>query len=171
LINIKLNKDIIDYSRKLVRNNNFGQRGKFDGTKSQQFLGIVAENTVREYYGFKLIEPTNHWDGGFDIDWNGHKTDIKTVIRTVEPKPNYVCNFYELQKHYVSTAFIFTSINTKDKILTICGWIEKYLFFQKAQKFETGSKRFRSNGTQFESTTNHYEIKILDLKEPLFNFD
>lgn len=171
MINIKIRKDVIEYSRQLVRKVNYGQRGHFDGTKAEQFIGIVAENTVRHYYGYDLMKPSKNWDGGFDIEWNGYKADIKTVIRTVQPKPNYICNFYEVQKKHQSDAFIFTSLNTKEKILTICGWIEKEEFFKKAQKFEVGSKRFRSDGSHFTSTTNHFEIKILDLNNPLLNFE
>jgi len=171
LINIELQKRVIEYSRQLVRQINYGQRGHFDGTKAEQFIGIVAENTVREYYGYDLIKPLKIWDGGFGIGWNGFKVGIKTVIRTVQPKPNYICNFYEVQKKHQSDAFIFTSLNTKKKILTICGWIEKENFFKKAQKFKVGSKRFRSDGTHFTSTTNHFEIKILDLNPPLLNFE
>ena len=45
MVTIKLDKDVIEYSRKLVLNNNFGQRGYDDGNVKQQFIGIVSENT------------------------------------------------------------------------------------------------------------------------------
>ena len=171
MINIQIQDQVIQYSKDLVKKVNFGMRGVFDGTKENQFFGVVAENTIRKYYGIELMKPKKGWDGGYDFEWNGYKADVKCTIRTVEPKPNFACNFTELQKNHIANAFIFTSLNKTNKVLTLCGWIDKKTFFEKAIKFDEGEKIYRSNGTSFPSSGHHYEIKILDLKKPFYNFE
>ena len=166
MINIPLSQDIIDYSDKLVKENDFGQRGKFDGTPRQQFIGVLAENTVRDYLGFELIKP-NGFDGGWDVEYKDHKADIKCMERSVEPRMYYVNNVVGKQIDYDATAFIFTSLNTKLKSFTVCGWIDKEMFKQKASFYKEGSQRYRSNNTSFTCEEDLYEIE----NKHLYNFE
>ena len=57
MINLKLDNYIIEYSKTLVKENNFGQRGYDDGNKKEQLVGIISENTVKKYLGLNLINP------------------------------------------------------------------------------------------------------------------
>jgi len=158
MINIKFKKDIIEYTKNIVRKHDFGQRGRYDGTILNQYLGVLAENTVRDYLAIDLIKPVG-FDGGWDIMHKGYKCDIKTMNRKVFPKLHYVNNFLDIQMSHTAEAFIFTSTHTKKETLTICGWITKKQFKQKAEFYKEGTKRFRDDNTFFLSKANLWEIE------------
>ena len=99
MIDIKLEKDIIEYTKEIVKNNNFGQRGIYDGTILNQYYGVLAENTVRNYMGVDLIMPKG-FDGGWDVIYKGFKSDIKTMNRKSYPKPYYVNNFLDWDRDW-----------------------------------------------------------------------
>lgn len=86
MITLPIKRELYDYSKKLVEENNFGQRGKDDGSPKEQFIGILSENMVRQYLELPLIEPKG-FDGGYDIMYKEKKADIKSMNRTVDPKP------------------------------------------------------------------------------------
>ena len=142
MINIPLRQSIVDYSAKLVNENNFGQRGFDDGNHKEQLVGIISENTVRDYLGCELIKASG-FDGGYDIIYKGLYADIKSMSRTVNPKDFYINNLFDAQLKHKAEAFIFTSLNIKNKILTICGWITKKEFKKKAVFFPKGTQRIR----------------------------
>lgn len=158
MINIKLKKNIIEYTKDIVEQYDFGQRGRYDGTKLNQYFGILAENTVRDYVGVDLIEPKG-FDGGWDIMYKGYKSDIKTMNRKVYPKPHYVNNFLDVQRNHNSEAFIFTSLHLEHAVLTICGWITKKEFLNTAKFYSEKTKRFRDDGTFFEAEADLWEIE------------
>ena len=55
MIRLPIKRELYDYSKKLVEENNFGQRGKDDGSPKEQFIGILSENMVRKYLDIPLI--------------------------------------------------------------------------------------------------------------------
>ena len=171
MINIKLENSVIEYSREYHFKNNLGKRGFFDGNSTQQFIGIVAENTIRKYYGFEFMKSTGNWDGGFDIFWNGYKTDIKSSSRNSYPKEHWHHVVFEPQIKHQAEAFIFSSINLKEKVLTITGWITKQELLKKCDLTNVGDKIYLDNGDFIIANKSSFDIKILDLKNPLLNFE
>lgn len=171
MINIEITKNIIECSREYHLKTNLGKRGEFDGSNRKQFIGIIAENTVRNYYGFELMQKQDGWDGGFDILWNGLKTDIKSTERKWFPKKHWHSSVPQMQIKYKSEAYIFTSLNVENKVLTICGWITKKEFTEKSIFNKKGNKMFGDKGNFSVSTVSSYQIKYLDLNPPLFNFE
>jgi len=169
MIKINLNQDIVDYSVSLVDKYNFGQRGKDDGNKIEQYVGVISENTVRSYLGFNLIQPKG-FDGGYDILYNGLKLDIKSMNRTVDPKPEYINNVFDVQIKYNCDGYIFTSLNKKDKTLTICGWITKKDFINKAILYKKGTIRNRG-GSTFKLKADNWEILNSQLNKIRTNSD
>ena len=161
MIQIELKQSIIDYSKELVDNNNFGQRSYDNGNKKEQLIGIVSENTIRNYLGYELIEAKG-FDGGYDIMYKGMRTDIKSMTRKVEPKPYYVNNIFDAQIKNNSEAYIFSSLNVSNKILTICGWITKDEFINKATFYAKGTERIRGK-EKFVLRANNWEIENKDL--------
>lgn len=159
MIDILIKNNIIDYSKRLIKEINFGNRGFADGNKRQQYIGIVGENVIRDYLGIKLIEFKNEFDGGYDINWNTYKADVKTMERKVKPTLEYVNNVLDTQMNYQANAFIFCSINSKTKILTICGWITKDEFKKYGDYYPIGSIRKRNDNTSFELHSGNWEIK------------
>ena len=163
MINIPLTQSIVDYSAKLVNENNFGQRGFDDGNHKEQLVGIISENTVRDYLGCELIKASG-FDGGYDIIYKGLYTDIKSMSRTVNPKDFYINNLFDAQLKHKAEAFIFTSLNIKNKILTICGWITKKEFKEKAVFFPKGTQRIRGV-EKFILRADNWEILNNQLNE------
>lgn len=155
MIYIKISESEIQEAKRIIDSSYF-----FNDFVSyeERVCGVIGENAVREYLGkprIKLLE----FDGGFDILWNGFKTDIKTMKRKSDPRPDWVnnCHLFDLQKK--SDAFIFCSFNTRTKILIICGWGTNELIKKVGKYYEKGSIRIRDNGTRFKMKNDIYEIK------------
>ena len=163
MIRLPIKRELYDYSKKLVEENNFGQRGKDDGSPKEQFIGILSENMVRQYLELPLIEPKG-FDGGYDIMYKNKKADIKSMNRTVDPKPFYINNVFDVQLKHESEAYIFTSLNTKKKNLSICGWVLKEDFKKRATFYAKGTVRMRGK-EPFALRADNWEIKNEDLDE------
>lgn len=79
--------------------------------------------------------------------------------RTSYPKDNYVNNLVGMQAKYNVDRYIFCSLHKKDKVLTICGWIDKDEFIDKAKFFGTGVERTRFDGTKLITKCDLYELE------------
>ncbi len=178
MLKIKVKDEILKHCKEQVEKYNFGQRGVADGNKEEQFVGCVGESVIREFFGLEWVDGDKGFDGGKDIEYEGIKIDVKTMGRTTDVKPFYVNNFIGLQKSYEVDVYIFTSFNKLKNELTICGWIHKEELLQKASFFPKGTKRYRSDGTFFETKADLYEIEnsklydvnsIDELKDCLLN--
>ena len=76
-----------------------GHRFAANGNKEEQYTGLLGENMFKTIIG---LYPTfeDGFDGGYDIGLNGKKVDVKTMGRSVDPKPHYVNNFISYQEHF-----------------------------------------------------------------------
>lgn len=140
-----------------LKDNSMGHRDKFNGSVEKQYAGLIAENMVRNYYGLPY-EFGESFDGGFDFELKGKKVDVKTMIRSVDPKPHYANNFVAYQKDFECDILYFTSINKKTSTLWLCGVMYKKDFLDQASFFEKGDTRTRDDGTEFELEAPLYEI-------------
>ncbi len=113
--------------------------------------------------GFGYIDGSTGFDNGADIIYNNIIIDIKTMGRTTEVRDYYVNNFLAIQFKYNTDIYIFCSFNKINYNLTICGWISKNDFTKKAKLFKKGTKRFRSDGSSFNTFHDLYEINNSDL--------
>lgn len=148
--------DVLTVSR--LVNQNLGNRNDgSDGTKEQQFIGIVGENFVRHFCGLPYMTPTG-FDGGFDVTILGTNFDIKTMGRTVAPKIDFVNNFVASQQKFSPDAYLFLSINKNLWKATVCGWITKGEFLDRASFFRKGTERTRSDGSKFILKADMFEI-------------
>lgn len=147
-----------------VQDNNIGNRFDFNGDMEQQYLGLIGENMVRRYYNLPYSF-SKGFDGGYDIMLNGHKVDVKTMGRNVDPKPHYVNNFVAYQKDLDCDILYFTSINKKTSMISFCGWSWKSDFIFEAKYFEKGATRYRDDGTEFKTLAPLYEIRNVNLNE------
>ena len=165
MFSVPLDKNITDHVKWLCKYVNYGQRGEFDGSLRQQMIGLAGQCHVMDMMGFELPKVTHEADGGVDINYNGLTLDVKTMERKVEPKPNYVNNVVGLQSHYKTNAYIFCSLNTQNKMLTVCGWIDKPTFLDLATFTPKGQKRYRSDGSTFEAKADLYELENSSLNQ------
>ena len=146
-----------------VSQNNLGKRHSSNGTKTEQYVGMLGEVAVKRLFK-QPVDLTAEFDGGFDFEHNEMKIDVKTMGRNVNPQPSYVNNFVAYQKDFKCDAYIFCSLNKKTSELHICGWVTKDELLDKAEKFKKGTERTRSDGSVLKLKAPTYEIKNSDLK-------
>ena len=158
MLNIKLDEATFLESVKFHQENNIGIRGHADGSKEEQLTGIIGQNIICLYLG-KPFMISDGFDGGVDIILNDSTIDIKTMGRNVYPQPYYVNNLMATQLKYNVDNYLFCSYHKKDKVLTVCGWIDKKGFKDKAKFYKEGEVRTRSNGTDFITKADLYEIE------------
>ena len=171
MIHLQTKQSIIEHCRDLVEKINYGKRGFADGKKKRQFLGMICENTVRDYYGVELSKPSEGWDGGWDFMWKGMKTDVKSTAYKGKPKTNHRYRVIEDQMRYDAECFIFAYFNELERIVSITGWITKDDFLKKSVYNKKGDKMMARFDRYFYSDSNSYQLKILDLNPPLYNFE
>ena len=145
-----------------LKDNNVGNRSRANGNKTEQDVGLLGVSVVKNHFGINS-NLNNGFDGGFDFEYNGIKVDVKTMGRTVDPKPYYVNNFISYQSDFDCDAYIFCSINKKTSDLTICGWVTKDELMDRSLLYKEGSIRTRTDGTTFKMKAPTYEIKNADL--------
>lgn len=159
MFKVKVSDEILRHSAEQVEKFNFGQRYTANGTKEQQFTGIIGQCVVMEIFEQGLVDGSTGFDGGTDISVMGCSIDVKTMGRTSDVRYNYVNNFMALQKKLNTDLFIFCSYHKEKKEITVCGWIPKAEFLQKASFYPKGSIRTRANGTTFSTSADLYEIR------------
>lgn len=156
---VSIKNEIISHCRNLLKHKNFGQRGIADGSASEQLRGIVGQSVVQDLLGLPLVQNANGFDGGIDFTYHGITYDVKTMGRNCDPKPYFVNNLIGMQDKYKVDRYIFCSLNRIDMTLTICGWIDKKEFLQKANFYLKGTVRTRSDNTTFETKADLYELE------------
>src|SRR5690606_36853479 len=98
----------------------------------EQLTGIIGQTDFADLIGQERPVGSAGFDGGKDFFINGRRVDIKTMTRKVPVKDFYVHNFVGYQKKYDVDYYVFASYNTTNRVLTICGYISKEEFFEKA---------------------------------------
>ena len=156
---IDIPDDVVDASIACCKQGNMGNRGDgSDGTKEQQMIGIIGQNMLNLAIGQPLMQPGGGFDGGIDAHIHGLSFDIKTMGRKVTPRLDFVNNLMQSQTKFNVDGYIFASVNTNDNRITICGWVPKSLFLERAALFEKGAVRQRKDKTTFETKAAMYEI-------------
>ena len=143
MIRLKITDEQIEYATYLVNNCNYGRRGKFDGDKSKQLVGMLAQTVLADYLKQPRPDTSEGFDGGYDYIINNKKVDVKCMARKGYMIGNYVHNLGYMignyvhnliayQKNYNVDYYIFTSLNTTTNELEVCGVINKERFFSMA---------------------------------------
>lgn len=158
MIRLKITDEQIEYATYLVNNCNYGRRGKFDGDKSKQLVGMLAQTVLADYLKQPRPDTSEGFDGGYDYIINGKKVDVKCMSRKGYVIGNYVHNLIAYQKNYDVDYYIFTSLNTTTNELEVCGVINKEQFFSKADLYEKGTVRHKGK-TVFTLEAPTYELK------------
>lgn len=158
MIRLKISKEQIEYAKYLVNNCNYGNRGKFDGDKSKQLVGMLAQTVLADYIRQPRPEISHGFDGGYDYIINGKKVDVKCMNRKVYMLGHYVHNLVAFQKDYDVDYYIFTSLCTSTNELEICGVISKENFYKYAKLYPQGTVR-RNQHKSFKLDTDLYELE------------
>ena len=154
-----------NYAKNLIFNYNIGNRGKADGSKQEQYYGILAQICMCDMLNKKRPIGNEGFDGGVDFLINNLSVDLKTMHRTVDVQNHYVHNFIGYQLNYPCQFYIFASYNIKQNKLTICGVISKQSFLDKAKFYPAGTLRTRDDGTTFPTKAPLYEIMQSELTQ------
>lgn len=159
MFKVKVKNEILQHCQKQINNYNFGQRSVANGNREQQLTGIIGQCVVMEMFGQGYIDGSTGCDDGTDISVLGCSVDVKTMGRTTDVRSNYVNNFIALQLKFSTDIFIFCSYHKSKQEITVCGWIPKAEFLQKASFFPKGSTRTRLDGSTFQTFADLYEIR------------
>ena len=171
MFTIRVDDKILSHCKLQVSIYNFGQRGYADGNKEQQLTGIIGQSVIMSLFGQNLIDGSTGFDHGTDILFNNLIIDVKTMGRTTDVRDYYVNNFMAIQFKYNTDVYIFCSYNKTNNILTICGWITKKSFKERASFYKKGTVRKRSDGSTFKTFHDLYEIKNTDLNDVMSHSD
>ena len=145
-----------------LKNHNWGNRGKFDGNKEAQFVGLIGETEafklLKCYYP-DLYAKADGFDGGVDIFHNGQTIDVKTMARTYRTWHTNVANFSAYQVKSDCDVLLFCSINKSSYQIEFCGWIYKVELKSKADFHKKGSVIPRGRSGNFKVISDLYEVK------------
>jgi hypothetical protein len=158
LIGYKIPLSLKENTWQWLQDHSLGHRAKANGNKEEQYTGLLGENMFRTIIG---LSPTYEegFDGGYDIYLYNKKIDVKTMGRSVDPKPHYVNNFISYQEHFDCNIYAFCSINKKENTFWVCGLTDKETMLQNANFYQEGETRYRDNGTSFTMKAPTYEIQ------------
>lgn len=167
---IKLSAELKEQVWNYVKENDLGKRFTANGNKQDQYVGMLGEVVVKRHFKIKS-DPVEGWlqgqvygfDGGYDFEYYGRKIDVKTMGRTVDPRPDFVNNFIAYQKNLQADTYIFTSLNKRTSELFILGWVSKDELLERGEKFKKGTERTRSDGSILKLKAPTFEIKNSDL--------
>ena len=158
MIRLKISNEQIEYAKYLVNNCNYGNRGKFDGDKSKQLVGMLAQTVLADYLRQPRPDTSVGFDGGYDYIINGKKVDVKCMSRKGYVIGNYVHNLIAYQKKYDVDYYIFTSLCTATNELEVCGVISKQDFYNMATFYKEGTTRYKGH-TPFTLQAPTYELQ------------
>lgn len=165
MFDIQVKPEIAKHCVDQIQKYNFGQRRVANGTPARQLTGIIGQSVIMDLFGLGLVDGETGFDGGTDIIYAGINIDVKTMGRTTPVRPFYVNNFIGLQLKLHCDVYIFCSLNKLNNVLTVCGWITKKDFLEKASFFPKGSMRTRSDGSTFRTFADLYEIENGELND------
>lgn len=117
-----------------------------------------AEFMVQNYLGAKRVSG-NHSCSLHDLEWCGHRIDVKTKRRTVDPLPSYSVHVESTQIAYPVDIYVFCSKNKTTGKHLILGWITKNDF----NRLCTYHKKGDQDGN-FVERADCYKVKISELK-------
>jgi len=157
MTSLEIPQSLKEFCWDILKNHSLGKRHSFNGSKEDQYIGLLGEYMTALILELP-VEFIEGFDGGYDLLYKGYKIDVKTMGRTVDPKPHYVNNFLGYQEDLDCDILMFTSINKKTSTYTLCGWIFKSEFLEKAKYFPIGAKRKRDDGSELTVQAPLYEI-------------
>lgn len=170
------------YAWDLVGKINMGNRGRNDGSKALQYLGILGETVMADLIGVARPDGSNSEQNkrGVDFYLFGKKVDLKTMVRDYEVNPKwFICNlmFEQVHNDYSETdIYAFASYNKQTQEMTFVGIISKKALNNNFL-VPAGSVRHKGKESSFISKWDNYEVPISALlcadtpHEWLWNFD
>lgn len=143
---------------------NFGKRKNeiSNGDKFQQRTGLIAQTVIADYLSdYRPNGIEDSYDKGTDFVINGAKVDIKCMGRTSTIEYDWVHNLIKSQlenKLSETDYYLFCSLDKKDSILQVCGYVQKSLIPKCAEFIKEGTERVNRKGHVIKVRADMYEI-------------
>lgn len=149
------------YAVWLVNTTRIGNRGEFDGTPEQQVAGKLGEVIVADALKLPRPEPVQGHDGGVDFTVFGQRVDLKTLVRTVWPSPEYQHNIPAPQIGNAllkPDVYLFGELNKKARNYHLVGWCWAKDFTTIATLHAKGTTKTRRDGTKLTFPVETWEV-------------
>ena len=153
---------------KYLGRHSLANRGRFDGSRKDQYIGLLGEYVVRQYLGIDVEEYRSKegFDDGVDIVANNGMTiDVKTISSRSAVRPHFQVNIAATQKSYNVHMYVFCHHNTKNNETTICGWRSKKMYFEDATYMAKGEQKVLDNGAVLTYRAASYDLRISQLHD------
>ena len=153
---------------KYLGRHSLANRGHFDGSRKDQYIGLLGEYAVRQYLGIDVEEYRSKqgFDNGIDIVTNNGMTiDVKTIATRSAVRPHHQVNIAATQKSYNVHMYVFCHHNTKTNETTICGWRSKKMYFEDATFMAKGEKKVLDNGSVLTYRAASYDLRVSQLHD------
>jgi hypothetical protein len=147
-----------------ISRNNIGQRGEYDGSRSDQVIGKIGEKVVADKLQVSLVN-SRGFDNGIDMVYHKFKIDVKTKLRRCKMKPWYGFNIPVSQYNsyrFENNVYLFCSYSDTDNTLTTHGFIKKPDVRTRSIYLPRGSYRIREDGKKFPSDSG-YPVPTLEI--------
>ena len=138
-------------SKKMGMLNNSITQGK------GKVAGFIGEIIVAKFLN---AEHKNTYD--YDLIYNNKKIDVKTKRVSTRPKLGYECSIAETSTHQNCDIYVFTRVKKDYSIIWLLGYLEKDLYFRKANFLKKGTIDPSNN---WKVLTSCYNIPISELKQ------
>ena len=157
MIEIPINKHMIEYGEGVLKHKNLGtRRAGFNGTPAQQLTGILGELAVYEIMNWSYPSYEDfHQD---DIIIGEKKIDVKTRGSKYDMKPDWAHNIVMYQLPKLSPYIIFCNHNRVKEHIQVCGYLTKDEIEKLLVKTDKGGVKKRDDGTWFRTGAPHGEV-------------
>jgi hypothetical protein len=155
---IKLSAELKESVLKNVQENNAGKRYLVNGSKKDQYIGMLGETALKNYFKIKYEPLEDNDDCSFH--YYGRKIDVKTMALSLDPNPEFVNSLTANQKNTQADTYIFTSFNQRTSELFVLGWVSLDELLDKTKKLK---KKTKNDDTTLKAKATVYKIKNRDL--------
>lgn len=133
-----------------------------NGTYTEQLTGIIAQTILADYLGQPRPNGLDGFDNGKDLMINGAKVDVKCMGRNCYMEHQWVHNLIKDQfdnRLSETDYFLFCSLDKKESVLQVCGYVQKNLIPQCANEYKKGDVRYDDWGNAKELKTDMFEVR------------
>jgi hypothetical protein len=142
---------------------NFGvNRGYFDGSPEDRFIGKMAEKQVGDLFKVE-VKPYGEFDDGQDVFINGKWWDVKDVRGEGLYRLKWNHNVSANQINYNNYGYIFVHYQNTNGVYTIVGFMEKQEFLKKAMFAKQGEMIKHEGAGSLIVPVDTYYIKGRDV--------
>lgn len=152
------------YYQIYIKKVNLGNRswGR-NGTKEEQFNGLVVQYTILKMLGVNFSSNTTNsselkFDNGIDFTMLNCNLDVKSRSSKFSMQYMYVHNIMQSQLAYATDFYILCNYNTKANVVEVCGVVRKADFnlYYKQFLHYAGERLKNNSGKEITVQQNMY---------------